>query len=152
MLDIHELVRNLPLESGGVRLPGFSALPRLSRVGRFEGIFWGGVAGAGVEDGEAVLGTEGVCFGAGAGAFSRSGYSFLRSSWWGRVGSPPCEDVFGGASRVRPGDDGACWRWWWSAPLVRLTSSGSLRIAAVEPQGKRVSPLVEWCSHETSTP
>jgi hypothetical protein len=26
----------------------------------------------------------------------------------GREGSPPCEDVLGGASRVRPGDDGAC--------------------------------------------
>jgi hypothetical protein len=24
---------------------------------------------------------------------------------------PPCDDVFGGASLVRPGDEGACWRW-----------------------------------------
>jgi hypothetical protein len=45
MLDIHELLRILPLESGGVTLPGFSVLPRLSSVGRFAGIFWGGVVG-----------------------------------------------------------------------------------------------------------
>lgn len=57
---------------------------------------------------------------------SRSGWGFLCSSGWGRVGRPPCDDVFGGASLVSPGEDGACWRWWWS--------------------------LVEWCSHDTSTP
>lgn len=28
----------------------------------------------------------------------------------GLVGMPPCDDVFGGASLVRPGDEGACWR------------------------------------------
>jgi hypothetical protein len=34
-----------------------------------------------------------------------------RSSWRGRVGRPPCEDVLGGVSLVNPGDEGACWRW-----------------------------------------
>lgn len=108
-----------------------------------------------MEDCEAGLGAAGVGFGDGdgAGALSRSGVSFLGSSWRGRVGSPPCEDVLGGASRVSPGEDGACWRWWWSAPVSQAhILSVAPRSWAVEPQGKRVSPLLEWCSQETSTP
>lgn len=88
---------------------------------------------------------------------SRSGWGFLCSSGWGRVGRPPCDDVFGGASLVSPGEDGACWRWWWSIEasllLAEVAYPGSRpHSRVVEPQGKRVSPLVEWCSHDTSTP
>lgn len=43
MLDIQELRRKLLFESGGVRLPDFSVLPRDSSAGRLEGIFGGGV-------------------------------------------------------------------------------------------------------------
>jgi hypothetical protein len=39
MLLIQELRRKLLFESGGVRLPGFSVLPRLSSAGRLVGIF-----------------------------------------------------------------------------------------------------------------
>jgi hypothetical protein len=42
MLDIHEFRRELDLESGGVRLPNFSELPRLRIAGRFVGIFCAG--------------------------------------------------------------------------------------------------------------
>ena len=41
-LDIHEFLRELDLESGGVRLPNFSELPRLRIAGRFVGILWAG--------------------------------------------------------------------------------------------------------------
>ena len=53
MLDIHEFRRELDLESGGVRLPNFSELPRLRTPGRFVGIFCAGdVAFEGGEGGE----------------------------------------------------------------------------------------------------
>jgi hypothetical protein len=39
MLDIHELRRKVLLWSGGVKLPAFSTLPRLSSAGRLVGIF-----------------------------------------------------------------------------------------------------------------
>jgi hypothetical protein len=103
MLFIHELRREPFLDSGGVvPLPFLSALPRLSSAGRFGGIFWGGVgpdaAAGGGRGGDAGLVVAGV------------GSWTCCSSWRGRVGSPPCDDVLGGASLLRPGDDGACWR------------------------------------------
>lgn len=107
MLDIHELRREV-LGSGGVVPPFLASLPRLSIVGRFGGIFWG--VDVAVVAGEA--GGEADCWtadaGAGAGA---AGSPWL---WFGLMGRPPCDDVLGEGSRVRPGDDGACWRWWWS--------------------------------------
>jgi hypothetical protein len=157
MLDIHELRRELVLGSGGVVPPFFMSLPRLSIVGRFWGIFWGVdvalvAAGAG---GDAGLWTFGAFGGSDA----------LGSSWCGRVGRPPWDDVFGGASLVRPGDEGACWRWWWSTTTRQMLAEHS-RVYCVRrrwcyscrmgrewsAQRKRISPLVELCSHETSTP
>lgn len=104
MLFIHELRRELFFESGGVvPLAFLSALPRLSSAGRFGGIFWGGVAldaaAGGGRGGDAGLAVAGV------------GSGICCSSWRGLAGMPPCDDVFGGASLVRPGDEGACWRW-----------------------------------------
>lgn len=101
ILVIHEFRRELVLVSGGVvPLPPFSVLPRLSNAGRFglAGIFCGGVVaatGAG-RGGDAGLCTDGA------------GSVRCCSSGWAREGSPPCDEVFGGASLVRPGDDGAC--------------------------------------------
>ena len=103
ILDIHELRRELVLESGGVVPPFFMSLPRLSIVGRFEGIFWGMLVAA-VETeagGDAGRWTAGAIAGSGA----------VGCSWLGRVGRPPWDDVFGGASLLKPGDEGACWRW-----------------------------------------
>jgi hypothetical protein len=110
MLFIHELRREGLLESGGVVPPfSFSVLLRLSSVGRLGtfcggvvAAFWGG-CGAGCDAGFCTAG-------AGAGTFVISTGPLLGvwgSSWCGRVGRPPCEDVLGGASRVSPGEDGA---------------------------------------------
>lgn len=160
MLDIHELRLELVLESGGVVPPFFASLPRLSIVGRFGGILCGVevavVAGAGAGAG---AGSEaGRCT---AGAVVGSGT--VGSPWFdcGLEGSPPWDDVFGGASLVRPGDDGACVRWWWSITsqllvrpscvyqLVLFVPLGPVGWSA---QRQRSSPLVELCSHDTSTP
>lgn len=106
MLDIHELRRELALESGGVVPPLFVSLPRLSIVGRFGGIFWGAdvafVVGVGA-GGEAGRCTAGAVAGSVA----------MDCPWFdcGLAGRPPWDDVFGGASLARPGDDGACVRW-----------------------------------------
>jgi hypothetical protein len=115
MLEIHELRREPVLESGGV-VPFFASLPRLSIVGRLGvGIFWGVevalFAGAGA-GGETGLWTAGACAGSVA----------VGSAWFcgGPVGRPPWDDVLGGASLVKPGDEGACVRWWWSAVATVL--------------------------------
>jgi len=139
ILDIHDVLRILPLESGGVKLPGLSALPRPSSVGRLGGIFWGGVVGLGCE----------FCAAGfwGAGTVEDAGASLVvgTASWWGWAGRPPCDDVFGGASLVRPGEEGACWRWWWSirrALLVRpshLQRHSAQRPAASGQRSPRVS-------------
>jgi hypothetical protein len=121
MLFIQELRRDGFLESGGVvPLTFFSALFRLSNAGRFEGVFWGGVAvatgaGAGVGVGAAVAAVAAAAGGRGgdAGRLAAGFGSCVRccSSWRGLAGMPPCDEVLGGASLLRPGDDGACWRW-----------------------------------------
>ena len=110
MLDIHELRRELVLGSGGVVPPFFGSLPRLMIVGRFVGIFWGVDA---AEDAGAGAGGEAGRWT--AGAFAGSGA--VGCPWFcgGPEGRPPWDDVLGGASLLRPGDDGACVRWWWSA-------------------------------------
>lgn len=107
ILVIHEFRRELVLPSGGV-VPDLSLLLRPSRAGRFGGVFRGGVAVAGSTAGAREGGDEGCC-GCG-GVASWCCWPF----WFGRDGRPPCDDVLGGASRVRPGDEGACWRWWCS--------------------------------------
>jgi hypothetical protein len=107
MLDIHELRRRTLFWSGGVKLPDFSTLPRLSSVGRFVGIFCGGVVGAP----EGCCATSFCALGAEVGAVVGSWRCLSAVLLRGREGRPPCEDVLGGASRVRPGEDGACWRW-----------------------------------------
>jgi len=96
MLDIHEPLRDGVLESGGVILPGvLSELPRPSKAGRFTGVFCAGVGTTGAGDGTEGLSTAVTDFG-------------LWGSWWAPCGGrPPCDDVFGGASRARPGDEGA---------------------------------------------
>lgn len=100
ILEIHEPLRSPPFESGGVRLPFcFSELLRLSKAGRFAGIFWGGVVAA-----EGGGGGEAAFFG------GVSGLAICASSTRGLVGSPPCDDVLGGGSLARAGDEGACWR------------------------------------------
>ena len=158
MLDIHELRRELVLESGGVVPPFFASLPRPSIMGRFGGILCGVdvavVAGAGAgAGGEAGRCTAGAAAGPGA-----AGSPWLDG---GLVGSPPWDDVLGGASLVRPGDDGACVRWWWSIisqVLVRPSCTYQLLLfvplgpVGWSAQRKRSSPLVELCSHDTSTP
>jgi len=103
MLFIHELRRELFFASGGVvPLPFLSVLPRPSSAGRF-GIFCGGVGPAAAAGGG--RGGDAGLVGAGVGSL------FCCSSWRGLAGRPPCDDVLGGASLVRPGDEGACWRW-----------------------------------------
>ena len=85
MLEIHEFLREPALESGGVTLPGFSAVERLSRFGRFAGIFCtdDGAAEAGEGKGEGIdAGAEG-CWTAGAGS------GVLCPSSCGGDGSPP---------------------------------------------------------------
>lgn len=111
MLDIHEFRRELPFASGGVRPPllFFSELPRLSNAGRFVGIFWGGVVA--VEGGGGDVGVCTAGAGVGVGEGDGGGLASCCSSWRGLAGRPPCDDVLGGASLVRPGDEGACWRW-----------------------------------------
>ena len=109
MLFIHELRRELFFTSGGVvPLAFFSALPRLSSAGRFGGIFWGGVA---VVTGAAAAVAEGGRGGDAGLLAAGFGSCVCCSSWRALAGIPPCDEVFGGASLVRPGDDGACWRW-----------------------------------------
>ena len=129
MLFIHELRRDEFLESGGVvPLTFFSALLRLSNAGRFEGVFWGGVAvaagagagtGAGVGVGAAAPAAAAAAAAAAGGRGGDAGRLAAGfgscvccfSSWRGLAGMPPCDEVLGGASLLRPGDDGACWRW-----------------------------------------
>lgn len=131
MLFIHELRRDGLFESGGVVPPfSFSVLPRLSSVGRF-GTFCGGVVAAfcGSCGGDCDAGFSTAGAGANVVLSARPLLGVECSSWCGLDGRPPCEDVLGGASRVSPGEDGACGRWWWSVrrgSLVRpLRISGS---------------------------
>lgn len=111
MVFIHELRRDVSLESGGVvPLTFFSELPRLSSVGRFGGTLMGGVAVIG--DVGAGAGATGDGRGGDAGLLVAGvGFWICCSSWRGRAGIPPWDEVLGGASLLRPGDDGACWRW-----------------------------------------
>jgi hypothetical protein len=105
MLFIHEFRREPVLTSGGVvPLAFFSVLPRPSNTGRFGAIFCGGVVVA-----VAAAATGGR--GGDAGRVAAGVGCWICSSARGLVGMPPCDDVFGGASLVRPGDEGACWRW-----------------------------------------
>jgi hypothetical protein len=109
MLEIHELRRDEAFESGGVVLTIFSALPRLRIAGRLVGVFWGVEPGGDATrggDGEVDL-RMGIAF---VGSVS-CGLGGLGCSDGGLAGRPPWDDVLGGVSRVRPGDEGACWRW-----------------------------------------
>lgn len=129
MLEIHELRREPDLESGGV-VPFFVSLPRLSIVGRLgAGIFWGvevawfaragASAGAGGETG---FWTIGACAGSVAAGSARV--------CCGPVGRPPWDDVLGGASLVRPGDEGACVRWWWWSAVATRSVRPSACLSA----------------------
>jgi hypothetical protein len=107
MLFIHEFRREPLFESGGVvPVAFFSVLPRLSSAGRF-GAIRGGVVAVelAVDMAEEGRGGDAGRMAAGVGSWT------CCSSGRGLVGMPPCDDVFGGASLLRPGDDGACWRW-----------------------------------------
>ena len=105
ILEIHELRRELPFGSGGV-VPLLGSLPRLSIAGRLGAIF----CGAEVAD-DAGTGAGGEAARWTIGALPWLG---VVVGWPSSEGSPPWEDVLGGASLVSPGDDGACVRWWWS--------------------------------------
>jgi hypothetical protein len=113
-LFIHELRRELGLLSGGVVPVAFlSVLLRPSSAGRFGGTFWAGVGGAVAVAGGVAAAAVGGGRGGEAGLWAAGvgvGCGLRCSSGRGLVGSPPCDDVFGGASLVRPGEDGACWR------------------------------------------
>lgn len=137
MLLIHELRRRPFLESGGVREPlvAFSELLRLSRAGRFPGIFWG-VVGAGPG---CACGGGGDARGCVGGAGGAAGGALSCCS---RAGRPPCDDVFGSASFFRPGEVGACCRWWWSAQAQALSVSERGPLSA-EPGTAGALPLVE---------
>lgn len=135
ILEIHELRRELGLKSGGVVPPFFASLPRLSIVGRLGGIFWGadGVlfTGAGAGAGAGTGGETGLCA---ADSFAGSGTAAPPWLDGGPVGRPPWDDVLGGASLVRPGDEGACVRWWcwWSAVSQALV--GLVLCVPLEPR------------------
>ena len=84
ILEIHELRRDEAFESGGVVLGTFSALPRLSIVGRLVGIFWGAEPGGdatGGGDGEADFRMGRACVGSVSCDFCCSG--------GGLAGRPP---------------------------------------------------------------
>lgn len=89
MVLIHELRRDVSLESGGVvPLTFFSELPRLSSVGRFGGALMGGVAVTG--DAGAGAAATGDGRGGDAGLLVAGvGFWVCCSSWWGRTGIPP---------------------------------------------------------------
>lgn len=76
-LDIHEFLLEFAL-SGGVTLPGFSVLPRLSSGGLLTGIF------CDVKDAE-----EGVGGGESGVSTTGGGSGVLRSMWARSGGSPP---------------------------------------------------------------
>ena len=113
---------------------------RLSSVGRLTAGFCGdgdggGGAMAATGDGEGGFGAGGV-----AGARLRC------SSRRGSGGSPPCVDVLGGASLLRPGEDGACWRWWWSAEEATLAWA-----QCIAQRLNRVARLAYLCWSDAAT-